>query len=61
MHIGYFGVNVGAFDNPDSIERLAMTAEGAGFESLWTGEHVILIDPQEAPSPVPPHAPFVDT
>ncbi|MBW2271306.1 MAG: LLM class F420-dependent oxidoreductase, partial [Deltaproteobacteria bacterium] len=37
------------------------TAEGAGFESLWTGEHVILIDPQEAPSPVPPHAPFVDT
>ncbi|MBW2362164.1 MAG: LLM class F420-dependent oxidoreductase [Deltaproteobacteria bacterium] len=61
MHIGYFGVNVGAFDNPDSIERLATTAEGAGFESLWTGEHVILIDPQEAPSPVPPHAPFVDT
>ena len=61
MDIGYFGVNVGAFDNPDSIERLATTAEGVGFESLWSGEHVVLIDPQEAPSPVPPHAPFVDT
>ena len=61
MDIGYFGVNVGPFDNADAIERLATTAEGLGFESLWTGEHMILVDPQEAPSPVPPHSPFVDT
>jgi probable F420-dependent oxidoreductase len=61
MHIGYFGANVGACSNPDTIERVATTAEGVGFESIWTGEHVVLIDPQEAPSPVPPHAPFVDT
>lgn len=61
MDIGYFGVNVGAFDNANAIERLATTAEGVGFESLWTGEHVVLIDPQEPPSPVPPHSPFLDT
>lgn len=61
MQVGYFGANVGAFDAPDAIERLAATAEAAGFESLWTGEHVVLVDPQKAPSPVPPHAPFVDT
>ena len=61
MDIGYFGANLGAFDNPDSIERLAVTAEAAGFESLWTGEHVVLIDPQRAPSPAPPRSPFVDT
>lgn len=61
MDIGYFGANVGAFDNADAIERLATTAEGLGFESLWTGEHVVLIDPQQAPSPAPPKAPFVDT
>jgi probable F420-dependent oxidoreductase len=61
MEIGYFGANVGAFDNPDSIERLATTAEALGFESLWTGEHVVLVDPQKPPSPVPPHSPFVDT
>ena len=61
MRIGYFGLNVGAFDNPDSIERLATTAEGVGFESIWTGEHVVLVDPQVPPSPVPPESAFVDT
>jgi len=61
MDIGYFGINVGAFTSPEAIRRLVETAEGVGFESIWTGEHVVLIDPQEAPSPVPPHAPFVDT
>ena len=61
MHVGYFGLNVGAFDNPDSIERLATTAEGLGFESVWTGEHVVLVDPQVPPSPVPPTSHFVDT
>ncbi|MBW2496749.1 MAG: TIGR03619 family F420-dependent LLM class oxidoreductase [Deltaproteobacteria bacterium] len=61
MDIGYFGLNVGAFDNADAMTRLLQTAEGAGFESIWTGEHVILVDPQEPPSPVPPDSPFVDT
>jgi probable F420-dependent oxidoreductase len=61
MELGYFGLNVGTFDNPDSMVRLLETAEGVGFESIWTGEHVILIDPQKPPSPVPPQSPFVDT
>jgi probable F420-dependent oxidoreductase len=61
MDIGYFGANVGAFDGADAIGRLATTAEGLGFESLWTGEHLVLVDPQKAPSPVAPHSPFVDT
>ncbi|HKK53204.1 MAG TPA: LLM class F420-dependent oxidoreductase [Myxococcota bacterium] len=61
MDIGYFGLNIGGFDDPDAMTRLLKTAEGAGFESIWTGEHVVLIDPQEPPSPVPPRAPFVDT
>jgi len=61
MKFGYFGLNVGTFDNPDAIERLVVAAEQLDFESIWTGEHVILVDPQVAPSPVPPHSPFVDT
>jgi len=61
MDIGYFGFNLGTFDNPDAITRLLVTAEQAGFESMWTGEHVVLIDPQVPPSPVPPESTFVDT
>ncbi len=61
MQIGYFGLNMGGFADPDAMTRLLKTAEGLGFESIWTGEHVVLIDPQEPPSPVPPQSPFVDT
>lgn len=61
MDIGYFGLNLGTLDNPDSMERVLTTAEQAGFESIWTGEHVVVIDPQVAPSPVSPEATFIDT
>ena len=61
MQIGYFGLNMGGFAEPDAMTRLLKTAEGLGFESIWTGEHVVLIDPQQPPSPVPPQSPFLDT
>ncbi|MGH7860097.1 MAG: LLM class F420-dependent oxidoreductase, partial [Candidatus Binatia bacterium] len=40
--------------------RVARAAEDAGFDSLWTGEHVVLPDPQVPPSPVPASTPFLD-
>jgi len=61
MKIGFFGLNTGLFSTRDAILRLARTAEEAGFESLWTGEHVVVVDPQVPPSPVPPETPMVDT
>ncbi|MEZ4282175.1 MAG: TIGR03619 family F420-dependent LLM class oxidoreductase [Myxococcota bacterium] len=61
MKFGYFGLNLGTFDHPDAIERLVVTAEQLAFESIWTGEHVVLVDPHQPPSPVPPLSPFVDT
>ncbi len=61
MKIGYFGLNHGAFWEPDPMARLVRTAEGLGFESLWTGEHVVFIDPQEPPSPSKPETPMLDT
>lgn len=61
MKFGYFGLNLGTFDHPDAIERLVVTAEQLRFESIWTGEHVVLVDPHQPPSPVPPLSPFVDT
>ena len=61
MEFGYFGINMGSFSDPESIALIARTAEDAGYESIWTGEHVVLIDPQETPSPAPPATPILDT
>ena len=40
--------------------EVAQAAEAAGFDSVWTGEHVVLPDPQVPPSPVGPLTPFLD-
>lgn len=61
MKFGYFGINWGPFAEPDALARLARTAEAAGYESLWTGEHIVIVDPQQPPSPVAPLTPLLDT
>ena len=47
----------------DALARapLAQAAEAAGYESVWTGEHIVLPDPQVPPSPAAPETVFVDT
>jgi probable F420-dependent oxidoreductase len=59
-HIGLFGINMGGHD-ARSMLRIAVAAEEAGYESVWTGEHIVLPDPQAPPSPAPPETPMVDT
>ena len=61
MKIGFFGFNNGTLGEPDAMVRALRAMEDAGFESAWTGEHVVVIDPQEPPSPVPPEFPMLDT
>ena len=60
MKFGLFGINFGPCADPDVAVRVARAAESAGFESVWTGEHVVLPDPQAPPSPSPPNTPFLD-
>ncbi|MCZ6784942.1 MAG: TIGR03619 family F420-dependent LLM class oxidoreductase [Proteobacteria bacterium] len=60
MKLGYFGIGSGPCADPDAAVRVAGAAEDAGFESLWTGEHVVLPDPQVPPSPVPPDTAMLD-
>jgi probable F420-dependent oxidoreductase len=60
MKLGYFGFNMGLLGTPEAVERVARTAEAAGLESLFSGEHVVLQDPQAPPSPMPPEAPVID-
>ena len=61
MKFGLFGINFGPCAIPSTAAAVARAAEAAGFESLWTGEHVVLPDPQVPPSPVPANTPFIDT
>ena len=60
MKYGLFGINFGPCAQPEIALRVAQAAEAAGVESVWTGEHVVLPDPQVPPSPVPPGVPMLD-
>ncbi len=61
MKFGLFGINTGPCAKPATAAAAARAAEAAGFESLWTGEHIVLPDPQAPPSPVPADTPFIDS
>ncbi len=54
MKLGLFGIGSGICAHPAVAKRIAMRAEALGFDSLWTGEHVVLPDPRQPPSPAPP-------
>ena len=60
-HIGMFGINFGVMSEPATMAAVAQACEAAGYDSVWTGEHIVLPDPQAAPSPAPPESVFVDT
>ena len=60
MKFGLFGINNGLCAFPKCAAAVARAAEEAGFESVWTGEHVILPDPQAPPSPVAADYPMLD-
>ena len=60
MRFGLYGINVGPCSDPEVSARVARAAEAAGFDSLWTAEHVVLPDPQVPPSPVGPKERLLD-
>ena len=60
MRLGFFGINIGACADPAGATAVAQAAEECGYDSVWTGEHVVLPDPQAPPSPSPPDSPFLD-
>ncbi len=59
--LGLFGINIGRLADPEAMRAAATHAEAAGFDSVWTGEHIVLPDPQAPPSPAPPATAMVDT
>ncbi len=47
MNFGLFAINFSTCADPDVAVTVAQAAEAAGFESVWTGEHIVL--PQRNP------------
>jgi len=60
VKLGLYGINLGPCAEPEAAASVARAAEEAGFESLWTAEHVVLPDPQLPPSPVPAQTRLLD-
>jgi probable F420-dependent oxidoreductase len=58
--IGWFGLGSGKYADPDAVAEIAEAAEALGYESIWVGEHPVLIDPHEAPSPLPSDSELMD-
>jgi len=60
MKFGLHGINTGVCSEPEAALQVARAAEAAGFDSVWTAEHVVLPDPQAPPSPAPPQTKLLD-
>lgn len=61
MKVGLFAINFGTCGDPDAAVKVAQAAEAAGFESVWTGEHIVLPDPALASFPLPTETALLDT
>jgi probable F420-dependent oxidoreductase len=61
MKLGLFAVNYGTCADPVAAVQVARAAETAGFESVWTGEHIVLPDPAPPSLSIAPQTPFLDT
>jgi probable F420-dependent oxidoreductase len=44
MRVGLHALGIGAGARPEVIKAVAVAAEAAGFATLWSGEHVVLVD-----------------
>jgi len=60
MKLGLYGINFGVCIDPQASAAVARAAEQAGFDSVWTAEHVVLPDPRTPESPIPAQTPLLD-
>ena len=59
VKFGLYGMALGAMTSREAV-RVAKLAEDLGYESLWSGEHMALPDPQVPPSHRVPKHRFFD-
>ncbi len=51
MRIGLHALGIGPGADPAVIETVARAADAAGFATLWSGEHVVMVDRADSPYP----------
>ena len=44
MRLGLHALGIGAGARRDVIDEVAVAAERCGFATLWSGEHVVMVD-----------------
>jgi probable F420-dependent oxidoreductase len=54
MKVGIGPIGLGPLSDPDIIAHVARTAEGCGFESLWTPDHSAVPDGHQTKCPYTP-------
>jgi probable F420-dependent oxidoreductase len=59
VKLGFFGANVGAMASA-AAGGLAARAEDLGYDSLWTGDHMVLPKPRQPKPPLEPDWPMAD-
>jgi probable F420-dependent oxidoreductase len=60
LKIGWDGIGVGALADKAGVVEVVEALELAGFESAWLGEHPVVVDPQQPPSPLDPTDNLID-
>lgn len=51
MRIGLHALGIGPGADPEVIGAVARAADAAGFATLWSGEHVVMVDRPDSPYP----------
>lgn len=54
MRVGLHALGIGSGADPAVIEAVARAADAAGFSTLWSGEHVVMVDRADSPYPYAP-------
>jgi probable F420-dependent oxidoreductase len=54
MRIGLHALGIGSGASPHVIAAVARSADAAGFATLWSGEHIVMVDRPDSPYPYAP-------
>ena len=54
VHIGLHTLGIASGAAPEVVVAVAQAADAAGFSTLWSGEHIVMVDRPDSPYPYAP-------